>query len=248
MAKADMQDLTAALLTARRESRRFVPPDAMVLPPDHGAAYAVQRAVAAALGPVAGFKTAVRPGVPQIVAPIFAADVHLSAATLTAPKTDGLGVELEVGLRLKAPLGRLDGSAELRAAVFEPVAVIEVVDTRVAGPVASEPLVKLADNQINRALIVGPTAPAWDGGPLVHVTARMRAGDRMLVNGPATVPGGDPVDSLLSMAADLGDHCGGLQVGQIVITGSLHPLEYFSSGTEVEGHIDGIGTVSFRIA
>lgn len=242
-----LQDFIDALIEARRTGLRFAPDEAMALPRSQADAYAVQRAVAAEVGHVGAFKTAVKPGQPQIVAPIYAADIHPSPATLPAPVSGGLGIELEVGLRLKTTLDGFDGSAEARARTFEPVAVIEVVDTRIAGPAVEDAMVKLADNQINRALIVGDTAEGWDGGPLAQVTARMQIGDHVVLDGSADVPGGDPIGSLLSMAAELGDHCGGLQPGQIVITGTLNPLEYFPAGTEVEGCIDGIGAVRFRI-
>jgi 2-keto-4-pentenoate hydratase len=45
----------------------------------------------------------------------------------------------------------------------------------------------------------------------------------------------------------IGEHCGGLQPGQIVITGSLHPLTYVLPGTSVVGHIEGLGDVSVQI-
>ena len=44
-----------------------------------------------------------------------------------------------------------------------------------------------------------------------------------------------------------GDHCGGLQAGQIIITGSLHPLTYVEPGTQVAGRIDGFGDIAVTI-
>jgi 2-keto-4-pentenoate hydratase len=243
-----MQGFSEAVIAARRAGGRFVPEAGLALPQDLDDAHAVQQAVAAVLGPVGGFKTAKRPNEPRIVAPIFAADVLPSPATVRVPATGGLGIELEVGLRLKAPLDRLDGSAASRASVFEPVAVIEIVDTRIDGPQASAAMVKLADNQINGALIVGGAASGWDGGPLRQVTAFLRVGDRVLLDGAVAIPGGDAVDCIVAMAAGLGDRCGGFRIGQIAITGTLNPLEYFPAGTDVEGRIEEIGGVAVQFA
>lgn len=238
--------LAAAILQARADGRRRALPAA---PDSHAAAYRVQAMVDAALGPVGGFKTALKPPAPQIMAPIHAATLQPSGGTAQSPFGGGLGVELEVGLRLLRPLPPLDApdfAVRLRDCV-EPVAVIELVDTRLEGAGADAPLAKLADNQINAGLVVGAAAPGWAGGPLDRVTARMTLNGAPLLDGPAEVPGGDAVDSLAALARMIGDHCGGLQPGQIVITGSLHPLTYVDPGTDVSGEIDGIGGVSVRI-
>lgn len=42
-------------------------------------------------------------------------------------------------------------------------------------------------------------------------------------------------------------HYGGLHRGQFVITGSLHPMAHLPTSTEIEGRIDGIGTVRTTI-
>ncbi|MGS4946132.1 2-keto-4-pentenoate hydratase [Meridianimarinicoccus sp. RP-17] len=218
-------------------------------PVDAAAAYAVQAAVAARRGPVAGFKTARKPGQPQIMAPIMAGDVIDSGTSMASLFGGPLGIELELGLRIAAPLPDPDDQDFVKAlgGCVEPLAVIELVDTRLDGPAATDPLSKLADAQINAALVIGPTLRGWDGGPLTGAMARMTAGEDTLLDGPATVPGGDARETLHALAAMIGGHCGGLKPGQIVITGSLHPLTYVAPGTPVDGWIDGCGTVSVRI-
>lgn len=213
-------------------------------------AYAVQSAVAAARGPVAGFKTARKPGQPQIMAPIMACDLLDSGTSVASRFAGPLGVELEIGLRILAPLPDPDDPAFLVAlgACVEPLAVIELVDTRLHGPAADDPLAMLADAQINAGLVIGPVLAGWDGGALAGAAARMNAGDATLLDGPGRVPGGDLRETLRALTAMIGAHCGGLQPGQIVITGSLHPLTYVAPGTAVAGWIDGCGAVTVTIA
>lgn len=212
-------------------------------------AYRVQQAVAAQRGPVAGFKTGRKPGEVPFAAPIMASGLCESGAQVRSQFGGPLGIELEVGLRLRAPLPEPNDPAFVSALrdCIEPVAVIELVDTRLSGPEVEDPLIKLADAQINAGLVVGPVMRGWDGGALARVTAKMRAGDRTLVDGPADIPGGDVRESLRALAAMLGTHCGGLQVGQIVITGTLHPLTYVAAGTRVEGWIAGFGQISVTV-
>jgi len=242
-----MLDMAQRILRAFATDRRSTCP---AVPSGEADAYAVQAAVAAARGPVAGFKTARKPGQPQIMAPIMACDVVASGARVGSRFGGVLGVELELALRILAPLPDPTDPGFIAAlgACVEPLAVIELVDTRLGGAAADDPLVKLADAQINAGLVIGPVLAGWDGGALTGATARMLAGDAVLLDGPGKVPGGDARDTLRALAAMIGTHCGGLQPGQIVITGSLHPLTYVPPGTHVDGWIDGCGSVSVSIA
>ena len=212
-------------------------------------AYNVQAAVALERGLVAGFKAARKPDSALVSAPLMSSGLVANGGSAASQFGGNLGVELEVGLRLLAPLPAADdpGFMDALRNSVQPVLVIELVDTRLSGPLSEDALNKLADAQVNAGLVVGPDLPDWDGGPISLVSARMRAGDTVLLDGPATVPGGDARESLRVLAATLGDHCGGLQPGHIVITGSLHPLTYVAPGTFVEGWIDGFGTISVSI-
>ncbi|NNE88164.1 MAG: hydratase [Silicimonas sp.] len=181
------------------------------------------------------------------MAPIFAADTITSGDE--AEVGDLLGVELEIGFRIVRDLP--GDMAKMTAAqlipYLKPVVVIELVDTRLAGHLAEDPVSKLADNQINAGLVIGETAEKWDGTDFGDVEARMQAGDDQLITGMASVPGGSALETVAALARQIGTHCGGLQKGQIVITGSLHPLTYYPAGTEVLGSIQSIGSVGVSL-
>jgi 2-keto-4-pentenoate hydratase len=68
-----------------------------------------------------------------------------------------------------------------------------------------------------------------------------------VLSGGATVPGGSALENLALLCTNLGDHCGGLKLGQTVITGSISGLDYFSAGTDVVGNVAGFGTVSCQL-
>lgn len=231
-----------ALIRAHQSGTRCAPDGPAPATPAE--AYFVQTRVVTALGPVAGFKTALKPGQAPIMAPIATRSVFAAGATV--PMGDKMGIELEVGWKIIAPLpvaSASDLDAKLSRCVL-PVPVIELVDTRLRGPVAQDPIAKLADFQINHGLIVGTPLDDWDGRDIGGVTARMQAGDDTLLAGLAEVPGGSAFATLKSLLTEIGMHCSGLQVGQIVITGSLHPLTYVDTPCEVRGQIDGLGSVA----
>jgi 2-keto-4-pentenoate hydratase len=157
--------------------------------------------------------------------------------------------QLEVGLRLVAdmPSDLITLSVADFSGLVEPVAVIELVDTRISGPKANGHIVKLADNQINAGPVVGETSTARSGEDIAAIDGRMTAGDSLVLDGATTVPGGSALAPYAALARHIEGHCGGLRRGQIVITGSLYPLVYFPKETQVQGEISGFGSVSVRL-
>lgn len=244
---ATISALASALIGARRAG---VAVAAQALPASDltiAEAFAVQAEVVATIGPVGGFKVANKPDADKIMAPIFAADILTSPATLTVPAGEEIGIELELAFRVDAPLPGPE-VANRRQAVADClslVPVIEIVRTRLPGDVS--PMLKLADNQINGGLVTGTPVKDWQALPVTQVAAHLTQGDTVLLDGAAQVPGGDAFENFLALEAMIGSHCGGLQVGQLVITGSLNGLLYVQAETDIRGRIDGLGTVSLDL-
>lgn len=213
-------------------------------------AYSVQSILAGRFGPAGGFKVACKPDQPNIMAPIYASDILFPPAVLTAPGEENIGIELEIGFRLLAPPPLLDipdFTDRLRECV-EVVPVIEIVRSRLSGHESAPALLKLADNQINGGLVVGEPAASWKPEDLSAVSARLSFGGETVLDGMAHVPGGNAFANLCELVRMIGDHCGGLKPGHIVITGSLNGLPYVKPGIRIEGEIRGIGGVSLNLA
>ena len=239
--------IVSALLDARRTGLAVAGEVLTGAEPSAKEAYAIQAQVASKVGLVGGFKVANKPDAPNIMAPIFAKDILTSPAAIDVSKEEDIGIELEVGFRIDAPLPR-QGSPDRRAAIAQclsAVAVIEIVRTRLPGD--ASPAWKLADNQINGGLVLGRPVKEWQSLSLGRVDAALALGDDQVLNGSAQVPGGDAFENFLVLEEMIGEHCGGLQPGQVVITGSLNGLPYVRAGTDVRGNIAGLGEVSLRI-
>lgn len=239
------KDWIENLILARRTGTRFAPTENS--PQTVAQAYEIQAGVAGQMGAVGAFKTARKPGEAMIYAPIFAENLVQSGAEV--PVSDMMGIELEVGLYIHTdlPPDHAGLSTSALAAFVTPVVVIELVDTRVTGPLAQDAMVKLADNQVNAGLVVGDHASGWPGADFGAVHAKFTAGSEVILDGAASVPGGSALETFAGLAQHLGQHCGGLKQGQIVITGSLHPLVFVAKGTEVQGQVDGIGAVRVKL-
>ncbi len=250
MTSATMTSLTAeldrfaeALAGAHETGTRFLPIGPVPDTPE--AALALQEAVMARFEAVGGFKVADKPDMPFVMAPIRADRVFQSGSHV--PIIDKAGIELEVGFEIVKPIRPGADLATIATCVW-PRPVIEVVDTRIDGPLADDPIVKLADMQANSALVVGARAPDWDGTDFGTVTAQLTYGATTVVDGKAMVPGGSGLEMVAKLAARLGAHCGGLQRGQFVITGSLNGLPYFPAGETVHGQILNLGVVEFHLS
>ncbi|WP_224825906.1 hydratase [Cognatishimia sp. MH4019] len=231
-----------ALCEAHRTNTRFVPTGPV--PGNSDEAFAAQAAVMEEFGPVGAFKVADKAGQPFVMAPIRADRIFESGADV--PIIDEAGIELEVGFEV---LSSLPEGADLATLVHHiwPRPVIEVVDTRIAGPLANDPYVKLADLQANSAIVVGPRATAWDRSDFGSMVAQLTCGDMHVLDGETMVPGGSALNILAKLTKRIGEHCGGLQPGQMIITGSLNGLPYFPAGQKVRGKIEMLGDVSLRL-
>ncbi|MSU91231.1 2-keto-4-pentenoate hydratase [Rhodobacteraceae bacterium 2CG4] len=240
--------LAARLIDARERGQRIAPQDR----PDgitEADAYRVQALVAERFGPVGGYKVGCTPGKPPIMAPIHARDVLADGARLEVPGDEPIGIELEIGFRLVAPLPPADapGRAVRARECIEAVPVIEIVRSRLSAPQQAAPLLKLADNQINGGLVVGTPVRDWSGLELARPSARLRLGDEVVLDGRAEVPGGDAFANFLALADLVGGHCGGLTPGQVVITGSLNGVPWVRAPLAVAAEIDGLGAVALEL-
>jgi 2-keto-4-pentenoate hydratase len=242
-------DIAQALIAARQGGPRLSPSFTGSLNLTSEDAYNVQRRVANVLGPVGGFKFAQRPGQAAIMAPIYSADIHPSGATVPSDG-DPVGIELEVGFRILAPLPALtdpDFFDKLHTCVT-PLAAIELVQTRLQDDSSASPELRLADNQINGGLVIGSEVTEWKGGPLSPVSAQLDFDNQQVLNGEVKLPFGDAFDCLTRLVRMIGEHCGGLQPGQVVITGSLNGLPYLAPGAKIRGSICDIGEVAVDLA
>lgn len=241
------RDRIEALLTARNGGPGA--PSALFAGIDSEAVYGVQAGVMERIGPAGAFKIARRPGTPVIMAPIPQSDIHASPAVLPAQGFRMIGVELEIAFRVCAALPAPDDPDFARRAAdcVAMLAVLEIVDSRLAAPQEASALAKLADNQSAGALVIGRERRDWQAvGPAPHT--HLRLGGEVLLDAPAAPPGGDAFETFCVLARMIGLHCGGLQPGRIVITGSLNGLPLASPGDRAEGRIEGLSPVSAHFA
>jgi 2-keto-4-pentenoate hydratase len=249
---SDVERTAALLVEARRNGTQAVAPDV----PDADSAYAVQSAVARALGwfgdgSARHWKSGgpSREAVPTH-APLPDAGIFDSPARLHDLPLRLRGIEAEIALRLREPVNAalaatLDEASA--AALVDAMCVsIEVVDSRWREGLDSPRWAKLADLQLHGALVLGSWHPLVTPDALAArdwsaQVCRVRIGARpeQLFRGTHTL--GDPAAVLSAWLRHATRDGRVLRAGSVVTTGTWCGLLMAAAGDEVEVAFDGIG-------
>jgi 2-keto-4-pentenoate hydratase len=156
-------------------------------------------------------------------------------------------VEAEVAVLMGRGLAGAPGREEVRRAVAGVRPAIEIADSRIRGRLTAADCV--ADNGSAGAFVLG-------GGDWTPLGDRDLAAVEVLVDlgGPDPVSGrgsavlGDPLAALAWLAGALTERTGrGLQPGDVVMTGSLHPPVSVRGPETVEARFTDLGHVSCAI-
>jgi 2-keto-4-pentenoate hydratase len=241
---AEIANAVQALLGARRAGRQVPPPFALR---DRAQVYAIQDGVAAATGPVSGWKVGARtPTAEPNPAPLLAGALVKSPATFDGKTMHMIGVEIEISFHIvqdiaarSAPVGR----DEALAAVGDAFVGMEVVDTRLADFKTADPEWLLADNQMNHALVIGSSIRDWKTIDWANLPVTLTIDGKVEVDQKGGLGAVDPVRPLAWMI----DHAvrlrGGIRKGQAITTGSWTGLRYYPPGTRARGAFAGLGQV-----
>jgi 2-keto-4-pentenoate hydratase len=239
----------AELLLASRNGDIVLPrlPDDC-LPDDMAEAYAIQDVVAAALGPIGGWKVGAKgPGELPLCSPlpdqfIFAAPHYFSGAMAAGMR----GMEVEIALRMKQdlpPRPQPYTDDEVFAAVGTVHPAIELVSSRYTEESAANVLAGQADSLGNCAFIYGPGR-----SDLGKVDQRLQRAE-LHFNGVVAVDaiGGNAAGDIWPLLTWLANHvaqrCGGLRAGQFVTTGTCTGLLRAPAGASVHARLQDIGSL-----
>lgn len=241
---ADVSYAVSSLLQARRSGTQIAPPFAL---PDRSAVYSIQDGVAAATGPVAGWKVGARtPEAEPNPAPLLAGALAPSPGRFDGKAMHMIGVEIEISFHIVrdivargAPVGR----DEALAAVGNAFVGMEVVDTRLANFQEADPEWLLADNQMNHALVVGDAITDWRGLDWPSLQVKLVIDGSVVVEQKGGLGAVDPVRPLAWMIDHAVRRRGGIRAGQAITTGSWTGLRYFPPGTRARGEFVGLGSV-----
>ena len=223
---AEMRDAAARHLIAARTSRhpgQRLPEECR--PADVVDALAIQDRVRELLrAEVGGWKCSAPNEVRTIaVAPIFASTITSNSLCPIHPTAGKARIEPEIAFvmgRDLPPRATAYNEAEVRAAIAETRAVIELIGPRYADPAGVSYPELLADGIANQGLFVGPVVTDALDRPLEAFRITIDAPNGALLVRDGKHPDGHPLRPLLWLANHLASHGDGLSAGQVVTTGS----------------------------
>lgn len=227
-----------ALIAAWKQQGNFTPHAA---PQSQSEAYAIHRAALAQLGPAGAYKIGRPAGGQAFIAPIPADRCFAPGAKVAVPQS--VGLELELGWYFTA-------SPEKGAAPIEyirPICAVELVASRAIGPLAADPLVKLADFQASNGLVMGQPFMDWDGTDFSQISGGLTLEGQGLTPAALQVPGGSALETLavfLEMTAALNI---AVTPGMVLITGTTHPLFYTEMRGALCAQINALAPISFDL-
>jgi 2-keto-4-pentenoate hydratase len=235
------------LLDARIDGRLLagMPPE---LVPDHSAeAYAIQKEVSTALGPVGGWKVGAKgPTAEPACAPLPAALVFPAPHSFAVSGTQAHGVEAEIAVKLKhdmPPRARPYTAADVLAAAGSLHPAIEIVASRFADPSRENPLSMLADALANTAFVYGEGISDQINIDQTRQAVKLSFGAKVVADATGANPAGDIWRLLAWLANHAAQHHGGLRAGQIITTGSCTGLLFPETNATVSAVFSGIGSV-----
>jgi 2-keto-4-pentenoate hydratase len=240
----DISHAVQTLLDARRTGRQAKPAFALK---DRAAVYAIQDGVAAATGPVAGWKVGARtPTAEPNPAPLLAGALVPSPARFDGKAMHMIGVEVEISFHIVRDIAARTAPVEREealAAVGDAFVGMEIVDTRLADFRNADPDWLLADNQMNHALVVGDPIGNWKSLDWPKLQVSLVVDGKAIVDQQGGLGAIDPVRPLVWMVDHAVRHRGGIRAGQAITTGSWTGLLYFPPGSHARGGFVGLGAV-----
>lgn len=173
--------------------------------------------------------------------PVFGCvlDSKPSGHVFTATELINPGFENELCMRLCVDLSGAVSLDEARAAIDVVYPALEIIETR--GPFTEQIALALADNAQQRTVILGQPAALPDD--LTGIEARVSINGQQVATGTGAAVLGNPLNSIVWLAAKLGAYGRILKAGEIVMTGSFTRQFPIAPGDKVETVFSGLGKV-----
>jgi 2-keto-4-pentenoate hydratase len=234
----------AGALVAARSGAAIATLPADAIPQSEADSYRIQDAVIHRLGmTIGGWKVGISPLGGHFAAPIYAATVHPSPASLPAPGFKIIGIECEIGFRFNQALPArpqpYTREEVLAAASLHPT--IEVVDSRYQDFRSLDRLLVLADNFSNGGLVYGAAASGWEGIDLVHPPIVVTADGKPLADCTG-LRAGHPIDLAIA-AVNHARERGGVAAGTVVTTGTHTGMVFVEPGANIVADFGRLGRV-----
>jgi 2-keto-4-pentenoate hydratase len=243
MDQQKIEQAAALLVQARHRMQPIAGLPDPVRPASIAEAHAIQDAITAALGkPIGAFKANAPADGEPTRGVIYADTILPSPARIPAAQVPACGVEGEVAFVFRRdlpPRARPYGRDEV-AVVVEPLAAIEVVDSRYADRTKVSNLETLADSISNGAFVHAPPVRDWRALELGRLKVTLTVNGEAVLEQAGGHPTGDPLGVAVALVNMLREQ-DGVRAGQFVTCGSCTGLRFLKPGDVCSVRFEGLG-------
>jgi 2-keto-4-pentenoate hydratase len=226
-------------------------PPASITVENEAQAYAVQRLVAARLGPIGGWKVgAAGPAAAPNCAPMREACLFQGPKDIDSKVFTQRDVESEIGFTFKTGLSPRDApytANDIIAAIGTCQPGIELLQSRLANPDAAGALALLADSIQTGAYVWGEPIADWQTVEFACMQITQTISDGLTVARFGN-PAGDMIRLMVWLANTGAVWAGGIKAGHIVTCGSWTGKTQAPEGSEVVAMFFGAQPVRVRFS
>ena len=253
--EATLLQTADTLLNARRTNTPIADLPANLIPTGIPEVYLVQDAVAAAFGPIGGWKIgAPNPEATPLFAPMPAAWIAPSGSTLSGQRWRFRGLEAEIAFLVgrDLPPRNLDAGEppytreQVLAAMASCHPAIEVLESAFIDPTQASKLAYLADLQMHGGFVFGAPVPHWQAIDFTTESVTLAVDGILRIERTGSNTSGDLLKLLPWLANDGAARTGGLRAGQWITTGSWTGNTLAATGSAVQVHFSTAGDVDLR--
>src|SRR5437588_1647411 len=173
---------------------------------------------------------------------IFATEVRHRRAELPVRDYCRLGIETEIAVRLGEDLPQGGSAGRVAAAVESCMAAIEVLEDLRHDYKRLSAAAMVAGNVWNAGIVLGPPVADWRRLDLAGLNARLTINGREIGTGKGGDVMGNPLNALAWLADKRGAQGTPLKRGQIVMTGSMVPIQFPAAGDRAIVEVEELGT------
>ncbi len=251
----------AKTLWRARAAGRAVNIDAALRPATLAAAYEIQNEISLLAGsPRVGWKLGATSAAAQqalgfdgpFFAPLLRRFCHESGTMIALPVKQGPGVEAEFAILLGAELPARPEAYDrdsVAAAVAAVCPAIEIAGSRlVDGMSKPDPMMIVADGGANIGFVRGEPHAGWAGLDLAVQEVTLFINGERLASGNGGMVMGHPLDALVWLANEFSRRGRGLNVGDVISTGSCTGLTPVRPGDTAVAEFGELGTVQARFS
>ncbi len=251
----DVREKAERIAALFRERRQIDILPAELMPADLDEAYRIRQVfeeigVAHGRGAVAGFKIGLTTPIMQQLCgvdepcygAIFQGEVHHRRAELATSNYCRLGIETEIAVRLGEDLPGGGGPDRVLGAVESVMAAIELLEDLRHDYKRLSAAAMVAGNVWNAGIVLGTPVADWRRLDLAQTAARLTINGREIGKGQGGDVMGNPLNALAWLADKRAAQGTPLKRGEVVMTGSMVPIQFPAAGDHAVVEVDGLGT------